>query len=212
MRLPACSWLALTCAMLLATGCISVNVGGGGAVPTTLVLNDAGAGSAVKAPPAAPVLLTLVQAGDPAADSLRLAYAARPGERADTPLARWSERPERRIPALLQQRLEARGAFGAVQPIGQLASDWLLTLSVQQMVHDLTASPTQARLTLRAELIDRRSRSLVARRVESVAVPAARDDAVAAAQAFDRAVAQAFDALAPWIEDEVRRAAAAAKR
>jgi ABC-type uncharacterized transport system auxiliary subunit len=202
----------LAAAALLAAGCISVNVGSSGAAPTTYVLNDAGAGAAGKAPPAAAVLLTLVQPGDPAADSLRIAYAPRAGERATYELARWNERPDRRIPVLLQQRLLARGAFGAVQPLGQLAGDWLLTLSVQEIYHDLATNPTQARLTLHVELIDRRTRSLVARRVESAAASAARNDPAAAVQAFDRALAQALDALGPWIEDEVRRAAGAAKR
>ncbi|MFN9210642.1 MAG: ABC-type transport auxiliary lipoprotein family protein, partial [Betaproteobacteria bacterium] len=191
----------------LLAGCISIGAGDS-AAPTVYVLGDAGAGSVPKQAPAAPVLLLTMQSGDPAADGTRIAYARRPGERATYELARWSERPERRLVTRVQQRLEARGASAAVVPLGQLAGDWMLALSIQEIVHDVSVTPTVARLTLRAELIDRRNRTLVARKTESVAVPAERNDPAAAVAAFDRAVGQAIDALAPWVEDEVRRAAA----
>ncbi|MFN7572982.1 MAG: ABC-type transport auxiliary lipoprotein family protein [Betaproteobacteria bacterium] len=197
---------ALLAATVLA-GCISIGAGDSTA-PTVYVLGDAGALAGPRQPTAAPVLLLTTQAGDPAADGTRIAYSRRPGERATYELARWSERPERRLVALVQQRLEARGAFAAVVPLGQLAGDWMLALSIQEIVHDVSATPTVARLTLRAEVVDRRSRTLVARKTESVAVPAERNDPAAAVAAFDRAVGQALDALAPWVEGEVRRAAA----
>lgn len=203
-RRRACG--ALLAATLLA-GCVSIG-GGDSPAPTTYVLGYGGAAAVAKQPPAAPVLLLTMQPGDPAADSTRIAYARRPGERANYELARWTERPERRLIVLVQQRLEARGAFAAVVPLGQLAGDWMLALSIQEIVHDVSVTPTVARLTLRAELIDRRSRTLVARKTERVAVPAERNDPAAAVAALDRAVGQALDALAPWVEDEVRRAAA----
>jgi len=199
------SAVLFTAAALLA-GCVSVSVGtSDGPALTYYVLADAR-----PAPVAAPssnasarIAIQSVSA-DPLADSLSIVYSRRPGERAFYQFASWTERPPRRLAQLAEQRLEARGRFAAVTHLGQpLQSDWLLTLAVETIVHDVSSTPGRAQLTLRADLIHRRDRSRVAHRLFSAAPPVAEAAAPAAVAAFAVATADVLDQLAEWVETSV---------
>jgi ABC-type uncharacterized transport system auxiliary subunit len=97
----------------------------------------------------------------------------------------------------------------AVGLLGEpLRADWLLTLAVDTLHHDVSAPPGQARLAVTVELFDRRHQARVARRSFTADVPTARADSAAAAVAMSLAVAAVFDAMLPWLEDELQRAAA----
>ncbi len=199
----------LAAAALLLAGCVTVDVGGEGAAVTQYVIDDAGAVPERRAAPVADALLIQAGAGDPLADTLSIAYARHKGERALYQLATWTDRPARRIPQLLQRRLEARASFRAVAMLGQpLNANWLLAVAVEDIHHDLVTEPGTARLALRATLFDRRRRALVAGRTFSADVPVAEAKSAAAAAAMNRAVAQVLDALVPWLEQEVERARA----
>lgn len=192
---------------LLLAGCVTVDVGGDSPAQTQYVLDDAGAPPPRRAAPVADALLIQAAAGDPLADTLSIAYARRPGERAFYQLATWTDRPARRIPQLLQRRLEARGSFRAVAVLGQpLHADWLLALAIDDIHHDLATEPGRARLAVRAALYDRQKRTQVAQRTFSADVPVAEAKSAAAAAAMSRGVAQVLDALVPWLEQEVERA------
>jgi cholesterol transport system auxiliary component len=198
---------------LLLAGCITVDIGGEGVAQTQYVLADAGPMPPRRATPVAESLLIQVDTGDPLADTLSMAYARRAGERAVYQLATWTDRPSRRIPQLLQRRLEARGSFGAVAALGQpLHADWMLALAIDDIHHDVVAEPGRVLLTVRATLFDRRKRALAAQHSFSadVAVPEAKSSAAAAA--MNRAVAQVLDALVPWLEEAVDRAMRNASR
>lgn len=193
-------------AVLLA-GCVTVDIGGEGVAQTQYVLVDAGPMPSRRAAPAAESLLIQSDTGDPLADTLSIAYARRTGERALYQLATWTDRPSRRIPQLLQRRLEAAGSFGAVAALGQpLHADWMLALAVDDIHHDVAIEPGRALLTVRASLFDRRKRTLVAQRSFSANVPVAAARSSAAAAAMNQAVAQVLDTLVPWLEQEVQRA------
>jgi ABC-type uncharacterized transport system auxiliary subunit len=138
-----------------------------------------------------------------------IAYSRRANEMAFYQLASWTERPVRRLPRLLQRRLEAAGVAGAVGTLGEpLRADWLLTIGVDTLHHDVAAPPGQARFALTAELFDRRSRTRIARRQFEASAPCTSADSAAAAAALSQAVAQVFDALVPWLERELQAAAA----
>ena len=140
-------------------------------------------------------------AADAAADTVAIAYSRRANEFAHYQFATWTERPLRQVPRLLQQRLEARGVAGAVGVIGEpLRTDWLLTVAIDTLHHDVSAPPGQARVAITAEVFDRRSRTRISRRQFSVAVPTARADAPAATAAISQALTQVFDDLVPGLE------------
>lgn len=196
--------------VLLLGGCVSVDVGGAGMVRTHYVLSDAGPMPARRPTPVADSLLIQGDNGDPIAETRSIAYAKRPDERASYQLASWTDRPARRIPQLLQRRLEASGSFRAVAALGQpLAADWLLTIAIDDIHHDVATEPGRAKLAVRAALFDRRKRALVAQRSFSADVPVAEANAAATVAAINRGVAQVLDALVPWLEQEVAGARSA---
>lgn len=189
-------------------GCVSIGIGSDD-TPALVhyVLDDARA--APPQPPAATRKLALQNAGgDPLAASTSIVYSRHTGERALYQFAAWTERPNRRLTQLVQQRLEARGRVGVVSQLGQpLQSDYLLTLAVEEMFHDVGTTPGRARLALRAELIDRRSRTRLAMRQFSAAPTVTEASAAAAVVAFAVATADVLDQLAPWVETALDSAA-----
>lgn len=198
--------VGLAASAALLAGCVSVKVGSADAPAMTYyVLADARpAPAAQQAPAGAPSLAIQGLSSDPLADSTTLAFSRRPGERSMYQFASWTERPSRRLAQLAGQRLQARGQFASVTQLGQpVSAEWLLTLSLDTLVHDVSTSPGRAELVLTAELIQRRDRIRVARRVFSAAVPVATATAPAAVTAFGVAAADVLDELAAWVEATV---------
>jgi ABC-type uncharacterized transport system auxiliary subunit len=195
-------------ASLALAGCISVGVGGDQPRQVQYRLHDDGAAMSRRAEPLVPALLIQPLPADALADTLSMAYSPRANEFALYQLASWTERPVRQLPRLLQQRLQARGVAAAVGVIGDpLRADWLLTIGIDTLHHDISVAPGQARVALTAELFDRRDRRRVARRNFEAAVPTPSADSSAAAAAMSLAVTQTFDALVPWLESELAAAA-----
>lgn len=200
--------LALVMPCVLAA-CVSVGLGADVPAQASYRLRDAAAAPTPRTQPLVPALLIQPLPADALADTVSIAYSRRANEFAFYQFATWAERPVRQLPRLLQQRLQARGVAAAVALAGEpLRADWLLTVGVETVHHDISVAPGQARVVLTAALFDRRSRVRVAqRRFESgVATPSA--ESAAAAQAMSVAVAQVFDALVPWLEAELEAAAA----
>jgi ABC-type uncharacterized transport system auxiliary subunit len=190
--------------------CVSLRVGEDAAPHTHHVLRDAAAAtpnSARRTEPLVRALLIQPLPGDALADTTSIAYSRHAHQFAFYQLASWAEWPSREVPRLLQRRLEARGVAAAVGMLGEpMRADWLLTIGVDTLHHDVSTAPGQARLALSAELFDRRHRTRVARRQFKASAPSASADSAAAAAALSVAVAQAFDALVPWLESELRSA------
>lgn len=203
-------WLTAMAPLLLGA-CVSVNLGGDVPAQAQYLLHDAGAPATRRAEPIVAALLIQPLPADATADSAAMAYSRRAHEFATYQLATWTERPVRQVPRLLQQRLEARGVAGAVGIVGDpLRADWLLTIAIDTLHHDVSAAPGQGRFAISAELFDRRSRTRLARRQFTAAVPAASADAPGAAAAMSAALTQAIDGLVPWLEAELQKAAAKA--
>jgi ABC-type uncharacterized transport system auxiliary subunit len=196
--------------LLSACGGINVGIGAESPAQTYLALRDPGAAPRRRASPLVPTLLIQPLPADALGDTAGIAYARRPHEYAYYQLASWTERPVRQVPRLLQQRLEARGTAGAIGLNGDpVRSDWLLTLAIDTLHHDVSVQPGQGRVALTAELLDRRGRQRLARRSFAAAAPAVREDSSAGVEAMSSALARAFDALVPWLETELERAVAA---
>jgi ABC-type uncharacterized transport system auxiliary subunit len=202
--------VALLAALLLA-GCVSLGIGGEAAPQTLHVLHDAATAAPRRSEPLVLALLIQPMPADAQADTVSIAYSRRAHQFAFYQLSFWAERPTRQVPRLLQRRLEARGVATAVGMLGEpLRADWLLTIGVDTMYHDISAPPGQARLALSAELYDQRKRTRIARRQFDASAPSATADAAGAAAALSQTVALAFDALVPWLEAELQGATAKA--
>lgn len=194
-------------AALILAGCVSVDIGRDSPAQTLHLLHDSAAAPARRAAPLVPALLIQPLPATPMADTLSIAYSRAPNEFAFYQFATWAERPVRQLPRLLQQRLEARGVAGATGLLGEpLRADWLLTVAIDRLHHDVATPPGQARVALTVELVDRRQRVRLARRQFSADLPTQRADSAAAAAALSRAMTQVFDAVVPWAEGELARA------
>ena len=157
------------------SACVSVGLGGDVPAQAQYRLNDTAAPAPRLAAPIVPALLIQPLPADASGDTVSIAYSRRPHEFAHYQFASWTERPLRQLPRLLLQRLVARGVAGAVGVIGEpMRADWLLTVAIDTLHHDVSVSPGQGRLAITAELFDRGKRVRIARRQFEVAVPTAR--------------------------------------
>lgn len=184
-------------------GCVSVKFGSSDAPAMTYyLLTDARPATVVQPAPAGAQSLAIQGlSSDPLADSTTIVFSRRQGERSLYQFASWTERPSRRLAQLAGQRLQARGQFASVTQLGQpVNAEWLLTLSLDTLVHDVSTSPGRAEIVLAAELIQRRDRVRVARRVFSAAAPVETAAAPAAVAAFGVAAADLLDELTAWVE------------
>lgn len=194
----------LALALLTLAGCVSVSVGHGD-VPATIHYQLSDARPAAPLPSSGTARLAVQSlGGDPTLDGLQLVFSRRPGELAYYQFAAWSERPSRRLGMLAQQRLDASGRFAVVTQLGQpIATDWLLTLALESLVHEVASPPGRVNLALRAELIRRSDRARIGQRVFTAVLPAAEAAAPAAVAAFNLAVADVLDQLGPWVESTI---------
>lgn len=189
-------------------GCITIDLAEPQDTQLQYRWHDDGALPARRADPLVEALLLQPVPGAAMADTTGIAYTRGGQAFAYYQYASWTERPLRVLPRLLQRRLEARGTAGATTLLGdQQRSDWLLTLAIDELHHDATAAPGQARLAVTAELFQRRTRRRVARQTFEQAVPLARADAAAAVDGLSAALTRTLDALLPWLEDTLTRAA-----
>jgi len=123
--------------------------------------------------------------------------------------------PPRHLPAnvallvrLAERRLEAGGRFSSVASLTTgVRADLLLNLGVIDFYHDVAIKPAVVRVQISGELIDWRSRSLLARRTFDASAAVQTDDAKGAADAFNHAVTEALNVLVPWVEIEAASAA-----
>ena len=142
-------------------------------------------------------------------DAESLVFSRSPGERAYYQFAAWTDRPARSVVQLTEHRLQARGRFASVTSMSAgVRADLVLNIGIAQFYHDVAVHPAVVRVQLTAELIDWRTRSLLAQRTFTTSAQVATDDAQAAATAFNRAVTSALDALVPWVEAQAEKAPA----
>ena len=202
-RLP----LALLLTTLLA-GCL-----GGASAPsrTYYVLQDRAAAETTKSRAANGKSLVIAGASaDVFYDAESLVFSRHPGQRAYYQFASWTDRPSRVVVRLAERRLDASGQFASVARLTTgLRADLLLNIVVVEFYHDVAVNPPVVRVELTGELIDWRSRSLLAQRTFVLTAAVKKDDAEGAADAFDRAVTEALNSLVPWVEAEAAKAPAA---
>jgi cholesterol transport system auxiliary component len=168
------------------------------------VIEDLRAGSVP--PPGTPprVERTLLMTTGPTQalyDSDRIVFTRDGDGRAYYQYSNWSERPARRILSLTEARLARGGGFRAVaQTLAGVRGDLVMSLRLDELIHDVSRPPGTVRTTLTAELVDWRTRALAARRTFSQSATVASADARGAARAANDAVTALIDELTVWAE------------
>ena len=126
-------------------------------------------------------------------DTQDIAYSRAPGTRAYYQFNRWTDRPQRAVHAQLVSRFGGPGAAGG--PV--------LATHLDEIYHDAAQQPGTARLVITAQLLDPRTRAVMAQRVFSGTAPAATYDASGAVDGMRKALGGVLDDMAAWIATQV---------
>jgi ABC-type uncharacterized transport system auxiliary subunit len=132
-------------------------------------------------------------------DSDRMVFSADRRSRSYFQFGNWSERPAQSLQVLAETRLARSKRFREVaSSTSGVRGDLLLSLRLNELYLDASAAPGQVKLIIMAELIDWRSRQLLARRsfVQAAAVP--NGDAHGLADAASQAVGVVLGELVAW--------------
>jgi cholesterol transport system auxiliary component len=126
-------------------------------------------------------------------DTQDIAYSRAPGTRAYYQFNRWTDRPQRAVHAQLVSRFGGPGTAGAPA----------LATHLDEIYHDAGQQPGTARLVITAQLLDPKTRAVMAQRVFSGTAPAATYDASGAVDGMRKALGGVLDDMAAWIATQV---------
>ena len=195
--------LALLCAVL--TGC-SVLSPTNAVAPAFYSLDAAAAAAPASSAASAPTLLIAPTRAAAGFDSPRIIYTREPHVIAYFAHSEWVDTPARMLGALLVTAMERNGAFRAVSVTSSAASgDLRLDTELVRLQHEFQTLPSQVRFTLRATLVDERTRRVVAwREIDSV-VPSASQDPYGGVVAANAAVQRALQELSAFCVEALRQ-------
>jgi cholesterol transport system auxiliary component len=166
-------------------------------------------------PPGAPTLVVAPLTAAAGYDSARLIYLRQPQALEAYAFHEWADTPARLLAPLLVQALQQRGSFRAVWPAPSSAEAALrLETTLLRLHHDLTVQPSVVHLSVRAVLVDTRTRQALATGEFEARVPTTATGpagAVAAAGVASRCVTEELaDFVAATVGDQRGAAAAGA--
>ena len=174
------------------------------------------AGTPVAAPatvPAAAAAPTLIVNAPHAAagfDSPRIIYLRETHKLEYFAHSEWVDPPARMLAPLLVAALQNTGAFRAVVLTpSSAAGDLRLDTEIVRLQHEFQAQPSLVRFTLRAYLVEDKTRRVLAWREFDAAVPAASEDPYGGVVAANLAVRTVLESLAAFCAEAARSAAAA---
>lgn len=195
------NFLLLSLALL--SGCVNFGLAGEDD-PRALVyyvLEDAGRPVPAAAPAPRALLLADTTAGA-FYDSDGMAFSSAPGTRGYYQFARWSERAGKRFADLLLARIEREKVFSTVAPSGSnVRGELLLTTDILEFYHDAARQPGTVKMELRAEVVDLKTRKLLARKTFVQSIGVSTYDAAGAHKAFNEAATRTLDEVADWLKE-----------
>lgn len=185
--------------VLMLSGCVNLGEDKNAPAVVYYVLEDAA--SVDKAAAVDPSTLLLLDTLTTSFyDTTNLAFSRGPGTRGQYQFAQWTERPGKRFGDLLRARLDTWGGFAGVATAGsQVRGDLLLDTQLVEFYHDAATPPGNVRVVLDAELVDLKTRSLVARKRFERRVDVSSYDAQGAATGFNRAISLILDDIEAWL-------------
>jgi cholesterol transport system auxiliary component len=201
MKLRNFIWFPLALAL---SGCVNLGLGGDKDTPSIVnyVLEDGGRAAPATAVPAPRSLLMADTAAAAFYDTDGMAFSNQPGTRGYYQFARWTERSGKRFTDLLLARLERERVFAAVAQSGtSIRGDWLLTTEILDLHHAAAQQPGVVKMELRAEVVDLKTRTLLARKTFTQSVAVTSYDAAGAYKAFNEAATRTLNEMADWLKD-----------
>ncbi|MDP1709007.1 MAG: ABC-type transport auxiliary lipoprotein family protein [Gammaproteobacteria bacterium] len=148
------------------------------------------------------VLAVSLPRARPGFDTHQMAYVRQPHALDYFAANRWADTPERMLGPLLAQALEQTGSFRAVvQTPGVVPADVRLDTELIRLQHDFGTRPSRIQLTLRAQLIDVRSKRVLAVKLFDETENAASEDAYGGVTAANRALQRVLEQVADFCID-----------
>ena len=133
-------------------------------------------------------------------DSTRIIYLREPHRLDYYALSQWVDPPARMLGPLLVAAIEKTGAFQAVVLMpGAASGEVRLETVIIRLQHEFQTHPSQVRLTLRATLLDDRTRKVLAWQAFDAVEPASSEDAYGGVLAANRAVQTVMDEVALFV-------------
>lgn len=136
-------------------------------------------------------------------DSPRIIYLREPHKLEYFAQSQWVDPPARMLGPLLAAAIEKTGAFHAVVLMpGAASGEVRLDTDLIRLQHEFQTSPSQVRLTLRATLVDDKTRRVLAWQEFEAIEPASSEDAHGGVLAANRAVQKVVGQLAEFLADQ----------
>ena len=183
------------------------------ATPNTVFYSLGGMPGAVPAagpttlPAAAPTLMVNPPHAAAGFDSPRIIYLRETHKLEYFAHSEWIDPPARMLAPLLVAAVQNTGAFRAVVLTPSSATgDLRLDTEIIRLQHEFQSRPSRVRFTLRAYLVDDKTRRVLAWREFDAAIPAASDDPYGGVVAANRAVQNALEELSTFCAEAARSA------
>lgn len=138
-------------------------------------------------------------------DTAQMAFVRAPYELEYFAKSRWADTPPRMLAPLLVQALEQAGGFRAVvQAPNAVPADLRLDTELVRLQQNFATRPPQVELALRAQLVDVRSRRVLATAEFEEIEPTTREDAYGGVIAANRALQRLLARLADFAAEQSR--------
>lgn len=169
--------------------------------PALYALNDAApatlAAPSARAVATGPTLLVNPPRAAAGFDTRHIVYLRQAHQIEYFAYSQWVDTPAQMLAPLIARAVERSGAFDAVLLAPTAAAgEMRLDSEVIRLQQDFAATPSEVRFTLRAVLLDNRTRRVVAVREFDASVPAPTEDAPGGVAAANLAVQRVLDELA----------------
>ena len=135
-------------------------------------------------------------------DSQRIIYVREPHKLDYFAHSQWVDPPARMLGPLLLAAIERSGAFRAVVLTpGAAAGDLRLDTEIVRLQHEFQMQPSRVRFTLRATLVENKTRRVLAGREFEAVAPASSDDPYGGVVAANQAVQTVLENLAQFLTE-----------
>jgi cholesterol transport system auxiliary component len=139
-------------------------------------------------------------------DSPRIIYLRQPLKLAYFANSEWVDPPARMLGPLLLAAIERSAAFRAVVLTpGAASGDLRLDTLIVRLQHEFQTQPSQVRFTLRATLVDDKTRQVLALREFEALAPAGSEDAYGGVLAANQAIETVLSELSVFCAQAVRK-------
>ena len=172
--------------------------------PAFYALDGTRGAAPAEAPAAAPTLIINSPHAAAGFDSPRIIYVRETHQLEYFAHSEWVDPPARMLAPLLVAAIESTGAFRAVVLTPSAAAgDLRLDTEIIRLQHEFLARPSAVRFTLRAYLVDDKTRRVLAWREFDGMVAAASEDPYGGVVAANRAVQAALHDLSVFLREAV---------